>query len=75
MAYLAKDPVNTTREVADLAGEVPIPAREVPIQARAAAEQATDFSESGIPFFLSLPRADGKGRRGSAAARNKLTFL
>jgi hypothetical protein len=82
VSYLSKDPVDAVREVADLAREVPIPAREVPIQARevpiqarAAAEQATDFSELSLPFFLSLPRAAGKGRRGSAAARNKLTFL
>jgi hypothetical protein len=52
VSYLAKDPVNGTREVVDLAREVPIPAREVPIQARAAAEQATDFSESDLPSFL-----------------------
>jgi hypothetical protein len=28
VAYLAKDPVDATREVADLAREVPIPARD-----------------------------------------------
>jgi hypothetical protein len=38
VAYLAKDPVDATREVADLA-------REDPITARDAADQATDFSE------------------------------
>jgi hypothetical protein len=82
VSYLAKDPVDATRELADLVREVAIPAREVliqarevPIQARAAAEQATDFSESSLPLFLSLPRAAGKGRKGSAAARNKLTFI
>jgi hypothetical protein len=57
VSYLAKDPVNATREVADLARE--------------AADQATDFSELSLSFFLSSPRAAGKGRRGSAAARNK----
>jgi hypothetical protein len=79
LSYLANDPVDATREVADLAREVPIPARQIPIQARKvpiqardAVEQAKDFSKSGLSLFLSLPRAAGKGKRGSAAAaRNK----
>jgi hypothetical protein len=51
-----------TREVADLAREVPIPVREVPIQARAAAEQATDFSESSLlSFFTPSGREEKKG--------------
>jgi hypothetical protein len=44
-AYLAKDHVDTAREVADLAREVPIPVRD-------AADQATDFPESSLSFFL-----------------------
>jgi hypothetical protein len=79
VAYLAKDPVNATKEVANLAREVPIPAREVPIptrevpiparevpiQARAAAKQATDFSESSLPSFLSFFTQSGReGKKG-----------
>jgi hypothetical protein len=54
VSYLAKDPVNAGREVADLAREVPIPAREVPNQARKSTEQATDFPELGLPSLSSL---------------------